>query len=74
MSFVPLMAIVIAISASSDQFQGPPALDEPILRDGQLVFPEGARIPKSMTQTELDFLDGQLIQVPRGVTPPPPGP
>ncbi|MDG2423431.1 MAG: agmatine deiminase family protein [Phycisphaerales bacterium] len=73
MSVFPLVALAIAISAA-EQFQGPPISDEPILRDGQLVFPEGAHIPKSMTQTELDFLDGQIIQTPRGVTPPPVGP
>ncbi|MEE2908221.1 MAG: agmatine deiminase family protein [Planctomycetota bacterium] len=73
MPVLPFMALAIAISAA-DQFQGPPVPDEPLLRDGQLVFPEGARIPKSMTQTELEYLDGQPIMPPRGATAPPLGP
>ena len=53
---------------------GAQTLDQPILEDGRLIFPEGARIPKYMTETESRFLDGRPITPPRGVTPPPQGP
>ena len=68
------IALVTSILSSAGQVSPPPDHDQPILVDGQLVFPEGARIPKFMTEVEERFLDGQLITPPRGVTPPPPGP
>ena len=68
-----IVATAISMSASGD-FQGASGPVEPILEDGQLVFPEGARIPKYMTETESRFLDGRLITPPRAVTPPPAGP
>ena len=70
-SFIAAMAIS---ATAHGEFQGAQALDQPILEDGRLIFPEGARIPKYMTETESRFLDGRPITPPRGVTPPPQGP
>ncbi|MCH2133013.1 MAG: agmatine deiminase family protein [Phycisphaerales bacterium] len=68
-----LAALVLAIS-STDQVSPPPAHDQPILQDGELIFPEGALIPKFMTEVEDRFLGGQPVPAPRGATPPPLGP
>jgi len=51
-----------------------PALDEPILRDGTLVFPDGAAIPRSMTATERAYIRANPLANLRSATDPPTGP
>ena len=48
------------------------ASDQPLLRDGQLVFPEGWDIPRSMTPVEAEFIAGHPLGGFRGATAPPP--
>ncbi|MCH2135441.1 MAG: agmatine deiminase family protein [Phycisphaerales bacterium] len=72
-----LCACVAAASVSTLAGATPiegPQWDEPILVDGQLVFEEGARIPKAMTDTERRFIGEDGIMAPRGGTAPPIGP
>ena len=47
---------------------------EPSIIDGELQFPEDARIPRFMTDAERRWLGDSLILPPRGQTPPPSGP
>ena len=67
------IAALIATYATADtgQIDG---WDEPLVVNGELVFPEGARIPKSMTATEARFIGPIGIVPPRGTTAPPIGP
>ena len=69
-STIVAMAILTCVSG----FQGASTPDQPLLENGQLVFPEGAIIPKYMTETEARYLKGRPITAPRGVTGPPSGP
>ena len=67
------IAALIATYATADtgQIDG---WDEPLVVNGELVFPEGARIPKSMTATEARFIGPIGIVPSRGTTAPPIGP
>ncbi len=49
-------------------------VDEPILVNGSLVYPEGAAIPKWMTPTESAYIETRPLEAMRGTTPPPEGP
>lgn len=46
----------------------------PIIVDGRLVFPEGARVPRNLTDIERDYMERYPRVTPRAVTPPPVGP
>jgi agmatine/peptidylarginine deiminase len=47
--------------------------DEPVIVDDKLVFPEGANIPRYMTEAEKRWLLTHPIAAPRAVTPAPTG-
>lgn len=49
-------------------------LDEPTLRDGELVFPDGAAIPRHMTRTERAYVRDNPLTLLRSATDPPSGP
>ncbi len=51
-----------------------PVLDEPILRDGELIFPDGAAIPRHMTTTEREYIRTHPLTMLRSATDPPTGP
>ena len=70
------IAIGMVAAGSSTLAASPPLADpwdEPLIVDGQLVFPEGARIPKAMTETELRFLGDDGVVPTRDATAPPIG-
>ena len=73
-----LAAMSVAVGSTSawamTPQSAPPVWDQPELVDGVLVFPEGARIPKAMTDTEARFLGPDGILPPRGATAAPLGP
>lgn len=49
--------------------------DQPILRDGELIFPPNAEIPRFLTPNEIEYLKTHpQIPRPRAVTSPPTGP
>ena len=50
------------------------AIDEPIIKGDELVFPEGAQIPRYETATEKLWRETHPIATERAVTPPPTGP
>jgi agmatine deiminase len=56
-------------------FAAPPVMgqDQPRLVDGQLVFPEGANIPRSLTDVERAYLRQHPLIVPRGTPAAPTG-
>lgn len=50
------------------------AEDGPILVDGELVYPEGGHVPRSLTEAEQQYMATHPSAAPRAVTPPPEGP
>ena len=50
------------------------AQDEPIWKGDQLIYPEGAKIPRGLTEVEQAFLDRYPPPLPLRSTPPPTGP
>ena len=50
------------------------AQDEPIWKGDQLIYPEGAKIPRGLTEVEQAFLDRFPPPFPLRSTPPPTGP
>lgn len=72
-----LIAIGVVAAGTSALLAGPPAgqpWDEPLVIGGDLVFPEGHRIPKAMTRTEARFIGEAGIVPARNATAPPIGP
>ncbi len=67
------MRLAAAIATCGLVVTSAPA-DEPLLVGGELVFPEGADIPRYLTDTEKQYLETHPLVLPRGETPPPTGP
>lgn len=65
---------VSTLAGASDVTVASEALDEPILRDGKLIFPNGAAIPRYMTRTEQLYVRDNPLAALRSATDPPTGP
>ncbi len=72
-----LTAVVASASsclAMADVPEQHPDWDQPVIVNGELVFPEGAAIPKAMTAVESRWLGGGGVIGHRAATAPPIGP
>ncbi|MEK6701362.1 MAG: agmatine deiminase family protein, partial [Planctomycetota bacterium] len=64
----------LTLAADEPPVLPPEALTEPLLVDGQLVFPPGAAIPRSLTRVEREWLANNPPIGDRAGGPPPTGP
>lgn len=64
---VAAAAVCVSLSANVIASE----LDEPILRGGQLIFPDGAAIPRSMTEAERRYVRTNPLTALREATDPP---
>lgn len=67
--------IAICLFASAFTISPAPGIDGPLLVDGQLLYPEGAHVPRSLTPAEREYMESNPPSAsPRAVTLPPEGP
>ena len=67
-----LACLLTAGSLAAAQTDTP--VTQPLEKDGQLVFPPDAEIPRNLTDVERRYLDANPLAAARGITPAPTGP
>lgn len=74
MSFRVTFTVTIVLMLFLNSHSIAHAGDTPLMVDGQLIYPEGAQIPRSLTPVEVEYMASHPVAAPRAVTSPPDGP